>query len=556
LEIERRMVHDAELALWLAEARAALDAGEDARAAKAVVWGLSLAPEAFRSVADRIVARGDPTALTLLAGPVPPDLEAAARRALELGAIERRFGPGFEALRAERAGVTLAAGRAVLAGIDATYVVEPDHAEMTAAAEQRLADLWLSPAVRAAYPLGVRTPGTDVLAEAEHAVDAGLPEPIAVAEVVEAALGALDPYTRPVWPAGAAAWEEHHAGSFTGVGVELEDGLDGVFVVALSEGGPAFEANVHVGDRVLAVDNTPVALASDAVQRLRGAAGSRVTLDTDRGTFALERREIRVPTVTGWRRGPDDRWIVVEDGIALVRVSAMRPHTDEDVDMLLEGLTPEVVVFDLRGNAGGDLMAAVNIADRFVADGVLGNLVGRTVAPPKAGPDGELPWNVAVPGHALEGTPVVVLVDGRTASAAELLAGTLRERAGAVLVGERTFGKALSQALAADATLGVRWQVTESVWTFPSRDQVEAPGGVHVGLVPDVELVLSTAERFQVEALRAERESRRRHADGTPMPYRSPGVRADLPRLSADPQLDKALRIASYRQASQSEPER
>jgi C-terminal processing protease CtpA/Prc len=151
---------------------------------------------------------------------------------------------------------------------------------------------------------------------------------------------------------------------------------------------------------------------------------------------------------------------------------------------------------------------------------------------------------VAVPGHALEGVPIVVLVDRETASAAELLAGALRERAGATLVGERTYGKGLSQALESDPKAGVSWQVTQSAWTLPSGAKLETVGGVRRGLAPDVEVALTTAERFQVRGMRAEREALRSHQDSSPVPSRAIGVRADLPRLSADPQLEAALRIA------------
>jgi len=550
LDIERRVLRSAEQAVLLGEARAALDAGEDARAARVIGWGLPLAPEAFRRLSDEVVARGDPTALALLAGSVPEEVAARARRELEVRTIEMRFGPDLASMQQERAGVDLASGRAVLAGIEASYIVAPDHRAMTQAANQRLADLWASPAVRAAFPLTERAEAKSVLAAIEGAIEAGLPEPIAVAEVIEGALAALDPYTRPVWPAGAVAWEEHHAGAYTGVGVELEDDAAGVVVSGLTEGGTAFDANVHVGDRVLAVDGVPAVRAVDATERLRGQPGTEVVLEAERGTFRLKRKEIRPPTVAGWRRGPHNGWIVTDDGVALVRIAAFRPKTDEELDALVADDHPAIVVLDLRGNAGGDVMAAVNVADRFVADGELAHLVGRTVPPPARGEAGELPWNVAVPGHALEGVPLVVLVDRETASAAELLAGALRERAGAVLVGERTFGKGLSQALESDPKEGVSWQVTQSAWTLPSGARLEAVGGVRQGLAPDVEVALSTAERFQVKGMRAEREALRVHQDSSPVPSRAVGVRSDLPRLSADPQLVVALRIARQRGGS------
>jgi carboxyl-terminal processing protease len=231
-----------------------------------------------------------------------------------------------------------------------------------------------------------------------------------------------------------------------------------------------------------------------------------------------------------------------EPGLTWLRLSAFRPHTDEQLDALLPA-EPGVVILDLRGNGGGDVMAAVNVVDRFVAEGVLVELEGRTIPEPQGGEQGELPWNVAVPGHPLEGVPVVVLVDRYTASAAEIVAGSLRERAGATLVGERTFGKGRAQALRVDAEQGVGWQVTNGVWTLPSGEVLEPQQG-EGGLAPDVQVVLSPAERLQVSGMRRVRELPPAHPDGTPVPDLGTQARADLPRLSADPQAERALAVA------------
>jgi carboxyl-terminal processing protease len=232
-----------------------------------------------------------------------------------------------------------------------------------------------------------------------------------------------------------------------------------------------------------------------------------------------------------------------EPGLTWLRLVSFRPHTDEQLDALLPA-EPGVVLLDLRGNGGGDVMAAVNVVDRFVTDGVLVALTGRTIPPPKGGEGGELPWNAAVPGHPLEGVPVVVLVDRNTASAAEIVAGSLRERVGAVLVGERTYGKGLAQALRVNAELGVGWQVTNGVWTLPSGQALEPLDEGKAGLVPDVEVVMSPAERLQVGVLRRQREMPTAHPDGTAVPDLGTTARAELPRLSDDPQGVRALEVA------------
>lgn len=533
LDAERHRVHDAERELLLAAATAALEDGRPADAARAATMGSEVDAAAFGPLLERIAATGDPRALTVL----------GVGEGLESAEVAERYASGVPA---SLAGIDRARGAAVLAGAWAEHHVAPDDTLADAAVARRLALV--------GERLGVVVPeAVGVEPRIARAIAAGLPEAVAVGEGVGAALGSLDRYTRPVWPAELGSWEQHHAGVATGVGVALVAAPDGRPVVELpTPGGPAWRAGVHAGDLVVRVDDRPVAAVAEADAALQGETGSAVAVAVHREglplRFALVREEVPEDTVFGWRRTADGWDPFVAPGVALVHVAAFRPHTDEEVDALLAPHAPEAVVLDLRGNGGGDVMAAVNVADRFVADGVLAHLVGRTLAPPAPGPNGELPWNAAVPGHALEGVPVVVLVDRESASASEIVAGALRERAGAVLVGERTFGKGLSQALRVDAALGVGWQVTNGAWQLPSG------AGVEGGLTPDVVLALSPGERMLVAELRARRERPPVHPDGTPLPYLGTVARPELPRLSADPQLAAAVEAAAGF-ASRSPPE-
>jgi carboxyl-terminal processing protease len=540
LEAERRVLRAAEEALLLRTAREALAGGRGDDAARAVQMGLDLSPTAFEPLVDEVAKVAGPAAAAALVERTDPERARALRAEAARVEVARRYGPARPQSEALVRGVTISLGDRVLAGVRAEYVVAPDEAAMAEAAGRRLG--WVAEA------LGVE--GAPVAGPVEAriagAIDAGVPEPIAVAEGVEGALGALDAYSRAVWPAEIAAWSQHHEGVYVGVGVELVDAPDGrVLVDVPVPGGPAWAAGLRQGDVVLRVGGAAVASAEDAAARLRGDEGTTVAVDVERAgepmAFEVARAPIVPETVRGWQRRDDNGWdLEVAPGVAWVHVSAFRPHTDEDFDALLQGHAPTGVVIDLRGNGGGDVMAAVNIADRFVADGILAQLQGRTIAPPEAG-EGEAAWNEALEGHALEGVPVVVLVDRHTASAAELLAGALRERVGAKLVGERTFGKGLSQALRGDDATGVAWQVTTGTWTLPSGAPLEAPGGER-GLAPDVEVTLSAAERFQVDVLRRQREHPRSHADGSPIRYLGSVGRPDLPRLGDDPPLRAALR--------------
>ncbi|MEQ1572420.1 MAG: S41 family peptidase, partial [Myxococcota bacterium] len=506
LDAERRLLQVAEReVLWKTAATA-----PPAEAAAAAVLGLELDPARFGPVVDRLSTVDDVDVLELLASRV--DRERYGARAEQLRVRERyRSGAG----EFRWVGVDRPKGERVLVGIDAEYVSEVPHDRMVAAAVRRFEAMW---AVREHWARWARpvTAGATVLATIDDAIAAGLPEPEAVGEGVEAALAALDPYTVPVWPAEIARWREHHAGSSTGIGVELAAEGPRVVVSLPVVDGPAWVAGVHAGDVLLAIDGGPVDSVGAANAALGGEPGTTVELTVGRDgaerTYAIVRAAVPEETVKGYRRTADgwDPWVA--PGIALVHVSAFRPHTDRAFDAVVPA-SAEAVVLDLRGNSGGDVMAAVEIADRFVADGELAWLGGRTVAPPAPGANGELPWNAAVPGQAFEGVPVVVLVDRRTASSAELVAGALRERAGAVLVGDRTYGKGLAQALRTDDALGVAWQVTNGTWMTPSRRALEGPGGARSGLEPDLALALSPSERLLTDAMRRRRELPPTHPD-------------------------------------------
>lgn len=549
-DAERRMVHATELALLWRTATEALGNGQPAAAAAAIALGMEIDRERFSPLVDALDRSEDPGALSILAARV--DRERFRDRA-ERTEVERRYEP--QTLRGTLAGyegVNRRRGRRVLVAVDEEYVVAPDQARMLEAVDRRFRHLADSPSARAAFPAwsGGRR-GEDVLGRIDAEIEAGLPETVAVGEGVAAALGALDPYTMPVWPAALTGWEEHHAGAYVGVGLELLDGEGGAVVVSLPVvDGPAWRAGVHAGDRLIEVGGQAVdGQGSDAVAALlHGEPDSQLQVAVlrsgERLEFEIVRASIREETARGYRRTASgwDPWI--EPGVALLRISAFRPHTDEELDALIPEETPRAVLLDLRGNGGGDVMAAVNVADRFVDHGDLAYLEGRTLSEARGGPNGEAPWNVALPGHALQRVPVVVLVDRDTASASELVAGALQELAHARLVGESTYGKGLSQALRVDSELGVGWQVTDGTWLLPSRRALEEPGKGRNGLAPDAEIVLSPAERLQVRAMRRARELPPQHPDGTPVPDLGTVARAELPRLSEDPQLVEALRVA------------
>ena len=471
-------------------------------------------------------------------------------------ALEARYAPQrIATTRASHVGIERDAAVHMLERIDAEYYVEPDWAAAALAGARQLS--WLEDigiASASQPPPSADDPVAALDAALAWGDQAGLEPTTVIAEWTLGALASLDAWTRAVWPAELASWQQHHEGVYYGVGLELEHGrLDGVRVARPLMATAAWSSGIHQGDRMDRIDDLVIAeLDGDrlaaAQAALRGPAGSSVTLQlrrADQGPFevTLTRGGIVVETVSGYQRRDDnsqDPWLDEDDGLAYVRIDAFKPTTEAAFDALTLPVADRIrgVVIDLRGNPGGDIYSAVQIADRFVVRGPLIKVSGRVM--PETGPDvdpvtGErlADWNEAASGHTLEGVPTVVLVDTGTASASELLAGALQKRAAAWVVGAPTWGKGRTQALRAEPAFGYAVQYTNLVWTL-SDGQVLARdlGG---GIRPDVHVRMSVGEQYLARSLAHQRGAVRHHADGTPMAAKELSRRYDLPELEDDP---------------------
>lgn len=502
-----------------------------------------------------------------------PDRQRRYRTAAHQAGVTARYAPTRLAeTRAAQRGVGVSAAQRLLHLIDEAYHVAPDWPEVAKAAALRIGWLQGAPGARQAWPqlpdAALPTPTgqsqADALAHLEALVaalgEAGVPEEVVVTEWTAGALAALDPWTRAVWPAEIAAWEAHHAGVHHGLGLELMDGPGGqVWVDHPALDGPAWTSGVRQADRlervedargaVILADLDPGSRLAAAQQAMVGPEGSTVRLSLGRGdpstpvVVEIPRGPVKRQTVRGLRRAADNSWdLWLDEGMAYVGISAFRSFTEGDFDALVEPSLDDIhgVVLDLRGNPGGDINAAVQIADRFVADGWLAQISGRIL--PDTGPDVDpetgaqlAEWNQAVPGHALEGTPVVILVDAATASAAEVLAGSLQERADAIVIGEPTWGKGYAQALRTDPEGGFAVQFTNLVWSLPSGRRLARDATGAGGVQPDLVLSLDAAAAFQSSLLRRKRGALRAHADGHPIRWLDTVARDGLPALDEDP---------------------
>ena len=301
-------------------------------------------------------------------------------------------------------------------------------------------------------------------------------------ERVEGAIRGLvdslgDPYSTYLSPKELDRFEDTLSGSLEGVGMELGKNDDGeLTVIAPLKGSPAERAGVKAGDIVAEIDGEPAADldVSEAVSRIRGKAGTTVGLTLLREDveepieIVITRERIRVPSVEAKR---------ISGGILEISIASFTDDLGEQFeDALAEAkATPsDKVLLDLRGDPGGYLGGAVDVASWFLAAGE------PVVRERSASEPSEV---LRSKGREFFVRPkIAVLVDRGSASAAEILAGALAERAGARIFGERTFGKGTVQELV-DLPEGGAVKVTVAEWLTPAGKSISPDG-----LEPDVEV--------------------------------------------------------------------
>ena len=304
-------------------------------------------------------------------------------------------------------------------------------------------------------------------------------DPVDDKELMQSALRGLlldlDPHSAYMKKADAEEFDELTSGAYDGVGLELQQLPEGgVRVVAPIDDGPAERAGLRSRDVIIAIDGKPlVAGEGDASAPLRGKAGTSVVVRIVReGTpkpfdVTLVRETIRTTSV---------RSRMLEPGFGYVRISSFQAATASDFNKAVDALQKDAplrgLVLDMRSNPGGLLVGAVQIADELLDKGGIVSTKGRELI-------GDSRFD-ATPGDRLKGAPVVVLVDAGSASAAEVLAGALRDNKRATVVGSRTFGKGSVQTLL-PLDNGDSVKLTTARYYTPSGHSIQA-----LGIVPDV----------------------------------------------------------------------
>jgi carboxyl-terminal processing protease len=259
---------------------------------------------------------------------------------------------------------------------------------------------------------------------------------------VEGMLEQLDPHSSYVPPEQAKRTRQSYEGSFGGIGIEFDVLDDTARVVSPLAGGPSKKAGLISGDRIVQIeDSTAVGLSmTDIREKLTGEIGTDVTftvyrpLSDSRHTFTITRDEIPLYSVQSS--------YMIDDRTGYIRIGRFAKSTTKEflqkVDTLKsEGM--ERLVVDLRQNPGGVMQSAVEIADEMLGT------AGQTIVETRGRSDNINQTFRAQEGGRLAHEPITVLVDGNSASASEILAGALQDHDRGLLVGRRTFGKALVQ---------------------------------------------------------------------------------------------------------------
>ena len=415
--------------------------------------------------------------------------------------------------------------------IDQKYVVEPDFRKLTLAGLKRLLLLADSPALQKLFTgltgdrgrdyrtrIGrqvrrmdeeQRVTERDALRAFRRALriddeTADLPRQLLVREYVDAALGELDDFTSMIWPSDFREFEKHTRGDFIGVGIQIRNKYNPelkdneILVVSPLEDSPAYRAGIQANDVITAVNGESLlgVAVTKAVTMITGPLGTSVTLtirrvrddgETVTLEFPLKRQEIKIQSIKGFRRDPQDdqRWdfmIRPKEGIAYIRPTSFQENTIDDMRAALSQAKARGMrglILDLRNNPGGLLKAAVQMSELFLSDG------DRIVSTKgRRSPE----WAVDAEGDGMErDVPLIVLINEGSASASEIVTGAIQDHHRGTVIGERSFGKFSVQNLIQLVRSEAHLKLTTARYYLPSgRSLHREPGATEWGVKPDI----------------------------------------------------------------------
>jgi len=306
----------------------------------------------------------------------------------------------------------------------------------------------------------------------------GIPPAVTLMEMTAAAVGGLDEYSAFLTNGQLDDLYAQIEGNFVGLGVELKSADDGLLVVHVIPGSPAERAGIRAGDHLVGVGGRSIGgmNVDEAAQLLQGPEGSLVTLAILRApaparAVTVRREHIEVPSIE------DVRMLDAAAGVAYLKIASFQKTTAADLETALRRLDVagmRSLVVDLRGNPGGLLSSAVDVADLFLERGLVVATRGRS-------PEEDFNYSASRPGTWR--MPLVVVIDGESASSSEIFAGAMRDHGRATLVGTRSYGKGSIQGIFPLEVGGIGMRLTTAKFYSPKGLPYS-----RVGVEPDLQV--------------------------------------------------------------------
>jgi carboxyl-terminal processing protease len=357
---------------------------------------------------------------------------------------------------------------------------------------------------------------------------------------IKGMLETLDPHSAFMPPSVYKEMQEETKGRFEGLGIEITMKEGVLTVVSPIEDTPAFKAGVQAGDQILKINGELTKNLSllDSVKRLRGPKGTQVTITIMRGGFANPREVTLTRDVIPIR---SVRYELLEKQYGYVRLSQFQEKTESEFDKALKALDGESkgamkgLILDLRNNPGGLLDQAVRISDRFIESGLIVSMEGRRE-------DQKMKF-YAHPQGTLPRYPLIVLVNGGSASGSEIVAGAIQDHGRGILVGMQTFGKGSVQTIFSMKD-GSGLRLTTARYYTPNGRSIQAKG-----IIPDiiVKPLLPEEEKVTAPPKQPTEKDLERHLidmeKGLPKEKEKPKKEEVKEKKPSDPQLERAIEL-------------
>jgi len=314
-------------------------------------------------------------------------------------------------------------------------------------------------------------------------------------DAIRGMLNGLDPHSTFLEPEAFKEIRISTEGKFGGLGIEVTTEDDQIKVVTPIDGTPAADADIEPGDVIIMIDGKPVRGMNlrDAVDSMRGEPGTRIVLTIARDGAP---DPIEVPLVRAIIKVASVRGEILEKGFGYARISSFQSGTSNNLRTQIDKMVAsnegdlDGLVLDLRNNPGGVLNAAVDVSDLFLEQGSIVATRGRHKSNDST--------YRARPGDILDGAPLVVLVNGGSASASEIVAGALQDHERAIIMGTRTFGKGSVQTVI-PMNNGGALKLTTARYYTPDDRSIQARG-----IEPDIRIrqLTNSGEEEAVDRLR------------------------------------------------------